>query len=151
MPDLPRIYLDACALNRPTDPQGQLRIVLESAAVLRLLHAARARRVSWIASTVLIAEIENNPDVFKRRSVLGLLQFASEIHRPSEVSADRGRQLNLAGYGKLDALHLAMAEEHGCGLLLTTDDRFVRQAQRGLGAPAVRVENPLNYLKEAPL
>ena len=68
---------------------------------------------------------------------------------PSQCRFSRpGQQLNLLGYGKFDALHLAMAEEHNCDLLLTTDDRFLRSALRNLGNPSVRIENPLNYLKE---
>lgn len=147
----PRIYLDACALNRLFDPPGQLRVELESAAMMRLLQGVQAQRLRWIASSLLIAEIENNPDEQRRMSTLLLLQLATEVYRPSSTSAERGRELHLRGYGKLDALHLALAEEHECDLLLTTDDRFLRQALRGLGKPSVRVENPLNYLKEAPL
>jgi predicted nucleic acid-binding protein len=151
MPTIPRIYLDACALNRLTDPPAQLRIVLESAAVLRLLQAARTNQIRWIASSALAAEIENDPDEQRRKIVLALFRFAAEIHRPSRLAAVRGRQLHLLGYGKFDALHLAMAEEHRCDVFLTTDDRLLRKARRNLGSPTVRVENPLNYLKEAPL
>ena len=114
----------------------------------RLMQGMRTGRLYWIASSALVVEIENNPDELRRSSALSLLCFASEIHRPSAVSAARGQQLNLLGYGKFDALHLAMAEEHNCDLLLTTDDRFLRSALRNLGNPSVRIENPLNYLKE---
>ena len=151
MARIPRIYLDACALNRLFDPPGQLRVELESAAMMHLLQRVQARRLCWIASSVLITEIENNPDEPRRVSTLLLLQLAAEVHRPSGAAAKRGRELNQFGYGRLDALHLALAEEQGCDLLLTTDDRFLKQALRGLGKPSVRVENPLNYLKEAPL
>jgi predicted nucleic acid-binding protein len=146
-----RIYLDACALNRLSDPPMQQRIALEAAAMERLLRAVQTGRLHWIASSVLVVEIENNPDEQRRSSALALLCFASEVHRPTAVSAERGRQLNLLGYGKLDALHLAMAEEQRCDLLLTTDDRFLRRAMRRLGTPSVRVENPLNYWKEVRL
>ncbi len=114
----------------------------------RLLQGAQAQRLRWIASSLLIAEIGNNPDEKRRAGALTLLQLAAEVHRPSGASAERGRELHLLGYGKLDALHLAMAEEHNCDLLLTTDDRFLRRALRNEGKPSVRVENPLNYWKE---
>jgi hypothetical protein len=146
-----RIYLDACALNRLSDPPTQQRVALEAAAMERLLQGMRTGRLRWIASSVLAVEIENNPDEQRRNSALALLGFAAEIYRPSAISDERGRQLDRLGYGKLDALHLAMAEEHECDLLLTTDDRFLKQALRRLGEPSVRVENPLNYLKEARL
>jgi len=151
MPRTPRIYLDACAINRLSDPPMQQRIALETAAMERLLHGVRTGQLSWIASSVLLVEIENNPDARRRNSALALLCFASEVHRPTALSAERGRQLNLLGYGKLDALHLAMAEEQRCDLLLTTDDRFLRRAMRNQGKPSVRVQNPLNYWKEVRL
>jgi len=127
------------------------RIALEAAAMDRLLQGMRAGRLQWIASSILAVEIGNNPDEQRRNSSLALLRFASEIHRPSATSGARARQLSSLGYGRLDALHLAMAEEHHCDLLLTTDDRFLRRALRGLGKPSVRVENPLNYWKEVRL
>ena len=104
-----RIYLDACTINRLSDPPTQRRIALEAAATERLPQGVRTGQLCWIASSVLVVEIENNPDEHRRRSALALLCFASEVHRPTAVSAERGRQLDLLGYGKLDALHLAMA------------------------------------------
>jgi len=151
MPNPHRIYLDACALNRLSDSPVQQRVALEAAAMERLLRGMRTGQLRWIASTVLVVEIQNNPDEQRRNSALALLAYAMELCRPSAVSAGRGRQLNQLGYGKLDALHLALAEEHGCDLLLTTDDRFLRRALRKLGRPSVRVENPLNYWKEVRL
>ena len=117
----------------------------------RLLQGMRGGQLCWIASSVLVVEIGNSPDQKRRDSALAVLAFAAEIHRPSMISADRGRQLTQLGCGMLDALHLAMAEEYNCDLLLTTDDRFLRRALRNLGQPSVRVENPLNYWKEVRL
>jgi predicted nucleic acid-binding protein len=47
--------------------------------------------------------------------------------------------LEALGYGALDALHLASAEQALVDVLLTTDDRFIRQAERRLGKPTIRV------------
>jgi hypothetical protein len=41
-----------------------------------------------------------------------------------------------------------IAEQANADLLLTTDDRFPREAARGLGKPSVRVANPLDYAEE---
>lgn len=144
----PRIYLDACALNRLTDKSVQHRITHEAAAVFRLLQLVRLGQFNWVASSSVVAELNNNPDEIKRKDVLSLLKYASEIARPSASAFRRGRSLHLLGYGVFDALHLAIAEERKCDLLLTTDDRFLRKAKRNLGRPSVRVENPLNYVKE---
>jgi len=56
----------------------------------RLMQGMRTGRLYWIASSALVVEIENNPDELRRSSALSLLCFASEIHRPSAVSAARG-------------------------------------------------------------
>lgn len=54
--------------------------------------------------------------------------------------------LEQIGYGPFDALHLAIAEDSGADVLLTTDDRFTRQANRGLGNPTIPM-NPVNWLR----
>jgi len=60
---------------------------------------------------------------------------------------ERAKVLHAAGYGAFDALHLAHAEADGVEALLTTDDRFIKRAQRGLGNPLVRVVNPVDWLR----
>jgi predicted nucleic acid-binding protein len=80
-----------------------------------------------------------------------MLPYAAEFLLPDAQVAGRARILNQLGYGAFDALHLAMAEHSKVDLLLTTDDRFLRQAGRGLGKPSVRVANPLDYAQEVKL
>jgi len=144
---LPRIYLDACALSRLTDSPVQLRIVLEGAAVEKILLQARSGGLDWVASSFLAVELMRIPDAQRRANLLALLGLASRIQHQSPAIAARGKQLHALGYGRFDALHLAAAEEARCDWLLTTDDRFLRKAARGTGQPSVRVRNPLDYLK----
>jgi hypothetical protein len=61
----------------------------------------------------------------------------------SEKIADRAREFHEAGYGPLDALHLACAEAAGVDVLLTTDDGFVSKAARGHGRPRVAAQDDL--------
>jgi predicted nucleic acid-binding protein len=142
------VYLDACALNRLTDPPSHARIALEAAAVEQILLSVQARRLHWIASLVLRVELARNRDQGRRETTLGLLQIASEMRSQTRQSLLRGKQLEKLGFGPFDALHLAVAEESGCDVLLTTDDRFRKLANRIPGAPSVQVRNPLNYLQE---
>jgi predicted nucleic acid-binding protein len=143
-----KIYLDACALNRLTDDQSQSRIRTEAEAVERVLHLVRKGEAEWKASTVLEAEIRRNPNGEGRNDALALLSFAGELLRPHQVSIERARALEAIGYGAFDALHLACAEQAAIDVLLTTDDRFIKQAGRRLGKPAIRVLNPVNWLQE---
>jgi predicted nucleic acid-binding protein len=143
-----RIYLDACALNRLTDDPSQMRVRLEAEAIEHFFGHLRAGKVTWVASSILETELRKNPDAQRRQDALAMLSQATEMHFPDSRMAERGRVLHTLGYGEFDALHLAMAERSKADLLLTTDDRFLRQARRNLGNPFVRVVNPLDYLQE---
>jgi predicted nucleic acid-binding protein len=124
------------------DDPNQMRVRMEAEAIeLFFLHLLGGK-VAWIASTILEAEIRRNPDVQSREDALSMLPFASEFHSASVKVADRARFLNTLGYGEFDALHLAIAEDYKADLLLTTDDRFLRLAERGVGSPFIRVINP---------
>jgi predicted nucleic acid-binding protein len=144
-----RIYLDACSLNRLTDDQRQSRIRAVSEAVQQILSLILMGKVEWKASRALEVELLQNPDLAKRADSLDLLSYAGTLPKLSEEVLRRGRLLAKSGYGVFDALHLAHAEEMRVDALLTTDDRFVRQASRGLGNPTTRVVNPLDWIEEA--
>ncbi|MBB6147087.1 putative nucleic acid-binding protein [Silvibacterium bohemicum] len=144
-----KIYLDACALNRLTDDQSQLRIRNEAEAVQAIFHGIQQGQVFWVASVVLKSEIKRNPDRDKRQDALALLSFAQEILTVSPAIIERAETLEALGFGAFDALHLACAEDAHVDVLLTTDDRFLRQVARGLGKPRVAVANPIKWLKVA--
>ncbi|MFZ0392942.1 MAG: type II toxin-antitoxin system VapC family toxin [Terracidiphilus sp.] len=143
-----RIYLDACALNRLTDPPSQPRISLEAAAVEQILLLVRSGKMRWVASSILGAELARSPNRLRRSAAFALLELASEMKFLSATVAAGGKQLEVAGLKEFDALHLAVAEECGCDVLLTTDDRFRKWAYRNPNTSSVRIENPLDYLKE---
>jgi len=137
-----KIYLDACALNRLTDDQSQSRIQTEAEAVERVLHLVWSGEAEWKASIVLEAEIRRKPNGEGRNDALRLISLAGELLRPHRVSVERARALEALGYGAFDALHLACAEQATVDVLLTTDDRFIKQVGRRLGKPAIRGLNP---------
>jgi predicted nucleic acid-binding protein len=143
-----RIYLDACCLNRLTDDQTQLRIRQEAEAVEQILKRMRAGAIHWISSEALVDEIDRNPDIGKRLENTSLLDLAPETIEVDDSIADRAANLQAAGYGAYDALHLACAEAAKVDVLLTTDDRFIRRASRQDGSPRVAVLNPLSWSKE---
>jgi predicted nucleic acid-binding protein len=143
-----KIYLDACALNRLTDDQSQPRIRAEAEAVEGALQRVSRGEAEWKASIVLEAEIRRNPNGEGRNDALRLLALAGELFRPHRVSIERAIALEALGYGAFDALHLACAEQAAVDVLLTTDDRFIKQASRRLGNPTIQVSNPLKWLQE---
>lgn len=143
-----RIYLDACALNRLTDDQSQPRIHAEAEAVEHILGLVWKQRIEWSASLALEAEIRRNPNHDKRHDILTLLSHAGPLTTPTPAVIQRALLLEAAGYGTFDALHLACSEEARADALLTTDDRFIKQAARGIGNPTVKVLNPVDWLQE---
>ncbi len=143
-----RIYLDGCCLNRLTDDQTQLRIRHEAEAVEQILRRTRDGEIQWVSSEALADEIDRNPDGERRLENAALLALASENLEVDDSIAGRAGDLQTAGYGAYDALHLACAEAAQVDVLLTTDDGFIRRASRRDGRPGVSVLNPLSWSKE---
>ena len=144
-----RIYLDACCLNRLTDDQTQFRIRQEAEAVESIFKQMRDGSIQWISSEALVEEIDKNPAAERRSDNAVLLMLASETIVVNDHIADRAEQLQAAGYGPFDALHLACAETARADVLLTTDDGFIKKVARGVGSPRVAVRNPLHWSQGA--
>ena len=142
-------YLDLCCLNRPFDDQHQPRVRLEAEAVLGLIQLARLSELRWIGSDVLNLESSRNPDTDKRGKVEVLLSAATATVTAGTQERERGREIQALGFTAFDALHIACAERATVDVLLTTDDRLWRRAQREAGKLAVRVENPAKWYPEA--
>ncbi len=140
--------MDVCSLNRLTDDQNQPRIREEAEAVESIFRLIRESRVEWVSSAALHAEVERNPNVDRRREVQVLLSLAAKTIFLDPAIVERARALESAGYGAFDALHLSFAEASAAEVLLTTDDRFVNRAARGVASPRLRVLNPVTWLRE---
>ena len=145
-----RIYLDTCCLSRPFDAQIQARIRRETEALTQIIAAVEAGHLQWIASSVLVDEVNQNPNVNQRFQIQRWLISATQIVLISATERTRGKQLELLGFSQQDALHLACAESGGATLFLTTDDRLLRLAKRATEQLHIRVANPESWLQEAP-
>jgi predicted nucleic acid-binding protein len=143
-----KVYLYLCCLNRLTDDQTQRRIREEAEAVERIFKRMRDGEVQWISSEALSDEINRNPHLERRLENAALMTLTSEIIEINQDIARRAGDLQVAGYGAFDALHLACAEAANVDALLTTDDGFVRKASRADGSPRVMVRNPLSWSQE---
>ena len=104
--------------------------------------------IEWLSSTVLKIETSNNPDAERRQEVEVLLSLATDTIPLDDQMIQRATELEVAGYGAFDTLHLSSAEAGMADVLLTTDDRFIRRADRAVGLPRVRVLNPVEWLRE---
>jgi predicted nucleic acid-binding protein len=147
MPEIQRVYLDACALLRLFDDWSQPRLRDEADAVEKFFIRVSKDETVWVTSEVLEAEILNNPHRDRRHEAMELLALSSERLILSNRSIERAAALESLGYGSFDALHLACAEQARVDSLLTTDDRFIRRVKRSVGNSAIQVENPLDWTR----
>jgi predicted nucleic acid-binding protein len=140
------LSLDLNCFNRPFDNQSQDRIAREAAAVFSVLHRIvdGIDHLAW--SAVLEFENSQHPLIDRRtESARWAHRAVVNVAISDRVSA-RAQTLTEAGFGALDAAHVACAEVAACDCLLTCDDRLMRQARRV--QPAVHVQNPVEYLEE---
>ena len=148
-----KIYFDACCLSRLTDDHGQMRVRREAEAVERIFRLIGDGQALWVSSTVLDIEINRNPDPERRRDASVLLVFANEVVIPGDIAAGRAASLKTLGFGVLDALHLASAEQGKVDVFLTTDDDLLRRAKRYntlIGMCGIFVEQDGAPLKSQP-
>lgn len=144
----PRVYLDVSCLNRPFDDQNQLRIRLESEAVLSILHTIEMESVVYVSSEMAVREIEANTDSERRNRVNQLHSLAREIFPLSDLLFQRAGEIVKLGIKDADATHLAAAETLGADVFLTCDDRLSRAALRNTNSIHVPVANPLDWSPE---
>jgi predicted nucleic acid-binding protein len=116
--------------------------------VERIFGLIRLGRVDLVSSEVLEDEARRAPIPERRLEAESLLSLASSAVEIDGPIAQRARDLAALGYGAFDALHLAAAESAGADFLLSTDDRFIRRAERGLGSPRIPVRNPVSWIQE---
>jgi predicted nucleic acid-binding protein len=132
--------------NRPFDDQSQARVARETAAVFSVLQRIvdGTDHLAWSA----VLEFENSQHLLKdrRTEIARWVQRAVVNVAISDQVSTRAQALTEAGFGGLDAAHVACAEAGACDCLLTCDDRLIRRARRV--QLAVRVQNPVDYLEE---
>ena len=141
------VYLDNCCYNRLFDDQTQERIHLESEAILAVLKMGQMKKIVIAGSDILELEITRMSDENKKRKVLDLYKVA-DIHI-SYTNQIRKRSEEIASISKIrtfDSLHIAAAEEANADVLLTTDDKFEKMAEK-LDLKT-RVVNPLRFAWE---
>lgn len=142
-----KVYLDTCALQRPLDNRTQLRILLESEAVLGLLALCDAESIALLSSEALVFEIERNPNLTRQEYALEVLARASAFVVLEPDVEKRARELHGKGFKTLDALHLASAEAGQADFLCTCDDRFLKRARATKGLQT-KVVSPIELIGE---
>ena len=97
-----------------------------------------------ISSEALEDEARRNPSMERRLEAETFLSLAVTTVEIDDTVARRAQRLAGLGYGPFDALHIAAAESASVDVLLSTDDRLIKRAARGLGNPRIPVRNPVS-------
>ena len=143
-----KIYLDTCCLSRFFDDQTQTRVCRETEAIDTILDIFRSGQWEWVVSKVLEIEVGRNLNFAQYLKIKSLLTRANQTVLLTETEELRGSVLESLGFKPFDALHIASAESGTADILLTTDDRLLRRANRVSTQLRVRVENPYVWLQE---
>ena len=141
-----RVYFDVCCYCRPFDDLTHVKVRLEAEAVLAILGIAQERDWVVVSSDVVELEVSNITNTEKRVKVVELCNVSGEFLTATADIAQRADSFQTHGIKALDSFHLALAESAEVDVLISTDDEFVRLANKL--SLSMRVINPLEWLSE---
>jgi predicted nucleic acid-binding protein len=144
------VYLDVCCFKRPFDDQRSTRIQLETAAIAALIAQAERDAIRLVRSPAHVLENDRNPREDRRLAAAIWMDAARVVVELSEKTAGRSGELTRLGFGALDALHVAFAEEAGARWLVTTDDRLIALGLKHRGALGAEIVSPIRMLEVLP-
>ena len=117
--------MDLCAIQRPLDTPNQVRIVLESEAVLGIIALCHKGQIELLSSEVLVYEGEQNPLPIRREHTFAVLSEAKSVIIVTGREKKRAAILMTYGIKPLDALHLAVAATVSADYFCSCDDRLL--------------------------
>ena len=100
-----------------------------------------------ISSDALLFEARRNPNPARKEYALVALSRAKQFIALNAKIEQRAVDLNNSGFGPLDALHLASAEESPADFFCTCDDRLLKRAKSFPGLK-IRVMSPIELAEE---
>jgi len=145
------LYLDMNVYNRPFDDQSQMRIQLETVAIIIIFALIETGVLSARWSFILEYENSRNPSFERKALACYLSQSCDNTVEPDESIRKLAKQLSEThGVRGRDALYLACADLSNCDYLVTCDDRLIRRGQRlrKEGVLRVKVVNPVDLVQE---
>ena len=141
-------YLDACCLNRPFDDQTQDRIRIEAESVIILLKLSLTGKITLAGSDVLKHEISKTPDPVRKSQLSSLSRYIAKFYSLNDFIIELARKMQKSGFGAFDSLHIAIAENSGADIFITTDDKILKLYRRNPDLLNIRIENPANIVRE---
>jgi predicted nucleic acid-binding protein len=141
-----KIYLDNCCLQRPLDNKSQVRVQLESEAILAILAICEKGQIELVASEVLEYELNKNPHPQRKAYVAEILDRAAVFVEVKRKITERAKTLESAGFKGVDALHVACAEAVRADCFCSCDEQLLKKAK--VTKLHVRVMSPLELAEE---
>ena len=142
-----KIYLDLCAIQRPLDTPNQIRIILESEAVLGIIAICDNGQAELLSSEALLYEGEQSTLEIRKEHTFAVLSRAKTVIEVTEKEKIRATQLMFFRITPLDALHVALAESGDADYYCTCDDRLIRNLKK-VKDLMVKVVNPIELVQE---
>ncbi len=142
-----KIYLDLCAIQRPLDTSNQIRIVLESDAVLGIIAFCANGQAELLSSEALLYEGEQSSLPIRKEHTLAVLAKAKSIVNVTEKDKQRAANLMTFGIKPLDALHISLAESGNADYFCTCDDKLLRNSKQ-IKDLMVKVVSPVDLVQE---
>lgn len=105
-----RIYFDSCSIQRPFDDKSQIRIRIETEAILSIIELIEDGRIDLITSSVVEFELKKTPDPERISSGLKVISLHSERITLSDKIVKRAKEFEMRNIKAIDALHLAIAD-----------------------------------------
>ncbi len=142
-----RIYLDNCCYNRILDDRSNSKIYYERNSIMIILELAEKSEIKIIGSEMLIKEIDDTKDAYKKSVLEMLYSLCSEEIIVDKTILNRAEIIRHSSNIKYkDSIHLACAEAANADVLLTTDIKFMNNSNRI--KTYTKVMNPNQYLLE---
>lgn len=142
-----RIYLDNCSYNRILDDRSNSKIYYERNSIMIILELAEKSAIKIIGSEMLIKEIDDTKDAYKKSVLEMLYSLCSEEIIVDKTILNRAEIIRHSSNIKYkDSIHLACAEAANADVLLTTDIKFMNNSNRI--KTYTKVMNPNQYLLE---
>ncbi len=142
-----KIYMNVCCLNRPFDNQSQVRVHLESEAILQIIEFSKNGKLNWFNSDVIEFEIDNIENEDKKQKVLTLLELSTSKIELNDGIINKSKDIQKLGLRPLDALHVAVAIFIQVDVFLTTDDKLEKIGKKNKSILGIDIDNPLNWIK----
>lgn len=120
-----KIYLDNCCYNRILDDRSYSQIYYERNSIMLILELAEQSIVHLVGSEMLVKEMADTQDLYKRSILQIIYSLCSEEIKITPDILDRAEEIRHTSNIKYkDSIHLACAEFANVDTLLTTDRKF---------------------------